>query len=84
MNSLHDYSATREKKYLENIRSLHVDYQEQILELTKENFRLKRKYEEEAAISESSINTLRTIRKKVKKYESIIKELSKLNCSLKG
>jgi hypothetical protein len=35
MNSLHDHSTQKEKKYLENLKALHVDYQDQILHLTK-------------------------------------------------
>ena len=83
MSSLHEYSTKREKNYLESIKCLHLDYQEQILELTKENFKLKKKFEEEAAISESSVNTLRITKKKTKKYEALIKEITKINNTLK-
>ncbi len=72
-----------EKKNLESIKSLHLGYQQQIISLRNENYCASKKLEEAVVLNEGCINTLRTMRKQVKKYEKIIKQLNEANYFLK-
>jgi predicted transcriptional regulator len=76
-------SSNLEKNSLKTVKSVHLSYQEQISQFKDENGELGRKVEEANLLNDACLNSLRVMKKQVRKYEKMLKQLIDSNNALK-
>ena len=83
VESLNGQSIKKQKGLLEQISSIHKEYQGQMDQLLKNNRQLEEKYEQERVFSRACVSDLRIIRKRFKKLEYVGRKLGETNNNLK-
>lgn len=83
IETLNGQGIKKEKTLLEQISSVHREYQDQIENLRKTTKELEEKYNQEKTFSRACVNDLRILRRRIKKLEYMSRRLGESNTTVR-